>query len=203
MRFGRSWPSCARRSTIRGPHPSRVAPTHRHQQTAPRGTHLLTIPGVGLLTATGLLAFIGDIRRSRSARHLASYLGLTPREYSSGLKAVSGRISKRGDGYLLELLIHGARSVLLRARTSQAGRPRTWAHMLRKTYVHNKVAVAVGKKMARIVWSPGPARSPISPLLRCRDRQGLGPMATARTPADHGGAFSSDSTFHALTSSGR
>jgi transposase len=80
---------------------------------------LLSIPGVGLLTATALVAFIGDVRRFPSGRHLASYLGLTPREFSSGLKRYLGRISKRGDGYLRTLLIHGARSVLLRARTKQ------------------------------------------------------------------------------------
>ena len=74
---------------------------------------LMTIPGVGLLTA--LVAFLGDIRRFKSGRHLASYLGLTPREYSSGLKRYLGRISKRGDGYLRTLLIHGARSTLTHA----------------------------------------------------------------------------------------
>ena len=114
---------------------------------------LLTIPGVGLLSATALLAFLGDIRRFPSARHLASYLGLTPREYSSGLRRYLGRISKRGDGYLRTLLIHGARSVLLRARSAQPDRLREWAHRLSKTHVHNKVAVAVANKMARIVWA--------------------------------------------------
>jgi transposase len=114
---------------------------------------LLSVPGVGLLTATALLAFIGDIRRFPSARHLASYLGLTPREYSSGLKRRLGRISKRGDGYLRTLLIHGARSVLLHARNSQTDRLRRWAHELAKTHVHNKAAVAVANKMARIVWA--------------------------------------------------
>ena len=91
-------------------------------QQLPVVAQLLTIPGIGLLTATALVAFIGDIRRFPSARHLASYLGLTPREYSSGLRRYLGRISKRGDGYLRTLLIHGARSVLLHART-QAARP--------------------------------------------------------------------------------
>jgi transposase len=113
---------------------------------------LLSIPGIGLLTATALLAFIGDIRRFPSARHLASYLGLTPREFSSGLKRL-GRVSKRGDGYLRTLLIHGARSVLLRARTSQPDRLREWAHALSLTHVHNKAAVAVANEMARIVWA--------------------------------------------------
>ncbi len=89
----------------------------------PSVEYLRTIPGIGLLTATALVAFIGDIRRFPSGRHLASYLGLTPREYSSGLKRNLGRISKRGDGYLRTLLIHGARSVLLHARKQAARSP--------------------------------------------------------------------------------
>ena len=115
--------------------------------------YLRTIPGIGLLTATALLAFIGDIHRFPSGRHLASYLGLTPREFSSGLKRNLGRISKRGDGYLRTLLIHGARSVLLHARTKQPDRLREWANKLAQTHVHNKAAVAVANKMARIVWA--------------------------------------------------
>src|SRR5947207_15952305 len=82
----------------------------------PAVEHLRTIPGIGLLIATALVAFIGDIRRFPSGRHFASYLGLTPREYSSGLKRNLGRISKRGDGYLRPLLIHGARAVLIHPR---------------------------------------------------------------------------------------
>jgi transposase len=114
---------------------------------------LLTIPGIGLITATALVAFIGDIHRFPSGRHLASYLGLTPREFSSGLKRRLGRISKRGDGYLRTLLIHGARSVLVQARKQQPDRLRTWANDLAKTRVHNKAAVAVANKLARIVWA--------------------------------------------------
>lgn len=124
---------------------------------------LLTIPGIGLLTATALVAFIGDIRRFPSARHLGSYLGLTPREYSSGLKRRLGRISKRGDGYLRTLLIHGARSVLLHARTSRPDRLREWAHGLSETHVHNKAAVAVANKMARIVWAVWTRSQPYQP----------------------------------------
>jgi transposase len=119
----------------------------------PAVDHLLSIPGIGLLTATALVAFIGDVRRFPSGRHLASYLGLTPREFSSGLKRYLGRISKRGDGYLRCLLIHGARSVLHHARNKQPDRFRTWAHKLAKTHVHNKAAVAVANKLARLVWA--------------------------------------------------
>jgi transposase len=119
----------------------------------PAVEHLRTIPGIGLLIATALVAFIGDIRRFPSGRHFASYLGLTPREYSSGLKRHLGRISKRGDGYLRTLLIHGARSVLVHARHQQPDRLREWAHKLAQTHVHNKAAVAVANKLARIVWA--------------------------------------------------
>jgi len=114
---------------------------------------LLTIPGIGLLTATALVAFIGDVRRFPSGRHLASYLGLTPRERSSGLRRVLGRISKRGDTYLRSLLIHGARSVLLHARTRRPDHLREWAHQLSTNHVHNQAAVAVANKLARIVWA--------------------------------------------------
>jgi transposase len=119
----------------------------------PAVAYLRTIPGVGLLIATALVAFIGDIRRFPSGRHLASWLGLTPREYSSGLKRNLGRISKRGDGYLRTLLIHGARSLLLHARRVQPDRLRQWAHHLETTHVHNKAAVAVANKLARIIWA--------------------------------------------------
>jgi transposase len=122
-------------------------------EQTPAVVWLLTIPGIGLITATALVAFIGDIHRFPSGRHLASYLGLTPREFSSGLKRRLGRISKRGDGYLRTLLIHGARSVLIHARKQQPDRLRSWAHDLSKTHVHNKVAVAVANKLARIAWA--------------------------------------------------
>jgi transposase len=126
---------------------------------------LVTIPGIGLLTATALVAFIGDARRFPTGRHLARYLGLTPREYSSGLKRYLGRISKRGDGYLRTLLIHGARSVLLHARKNQPDRFRSWTHQLESTHPHNKAAVAVANKMA--AWcgrcGPGTFRTRPSP----------------------------------------
>ena len=83
---------------------------------------LRSIPGIGLMTATALVAFIGDIVRFPSGREFASYLGLTPREYSSGLRQRLGRISKRGDSYLRMLLVHGARSVLCHAKKGQDSR---------------------------------------------------------------------------------
>lgn len=115
---------------------------------------LLTIPGIGLLIATALVAFVGDIRRFPSARHFASYLGLTPRETSSGLRRRLGAISKRGDVYLRMLLIHGARSVLNAAKRSKTpDRLRSWALAKQDARGHNKAATALANKLARIVWA--------------------------------------------------
>jgi transposase len=122
----------------------------------PEVTRLRSIPGVGLLIATAVVAFVGDIHRFRSARHFASYLGLTPREYSSGSKRRLGRISKRGDVYLRMLIIHGARSILGHAKRQEAhgvDRLRRWAVQLEKRVGHNKAAVALANKLARLLWA--------------------------------------------------
>jgi transposase len=115
---------------------------------------LRSIPGVGLLTATALVALVGDVQRFANGRRLASYLGLTPREHSSGLRRRLGKISKRGDRYLRTLLIHGARSALLAARRlPQPDRLQAWALQVQKLRGSNKAAVALANKMARIVWA--------------------------------------------------
>jgi transposase len=115
---------------------------------------LLTIPGIGVLTATALVAFVGDVQRFRSCRHFASYLGLTPRERSSGNTRRLGRISKQGDVYLRTLLTHGARAVLwAAAKHSQPDRLRSWALDLQARRGHNKATIALANKLARIVWA--------------------------------------------------
>jgi transposase len=120
----------------------------------PAVERLQQVPGIGLLTSTALVGFAGDLRRFPSARHFASYLGLTPREYSSGLRQRLGRISKRGDCYLRMLLVHGARAVLSRARTvSDPDRLRSWALALGQRAHHNKATVALANKLARIAWA--------------------------------------------------
>lgn len=119
----------------------------------PAVARLMTIPGIGLLIATALVAFVGDIQRFPSARHFASYLGLTPRESSSGLRRRLGAISKRGDVYLRTLLIHGARSVLLAAKRRSPDRLRCWALARESARGHNKAATALANKLARIVWA--------------------------------------------------
>ncbi len=125
---------------------------------------LRTIPGVGLLTATAVVGFVGDLQRFPSGRHFASYLGLTPREASSGLKRKLGRISKRGDPYLRMLLIHGARSVLSHAKCANADLDglRTWAVGREQARGHNKAAVALANKLSRIIWAVSTRARPYS-----------------------------------------
>lgn len=119
-------------------------------------TRLRTIPGVGLLTATAFVGFVGDLSRFRSGRQLASYLGLTPRESSSGFRRRLGRISKRGDAYIRMLLVHGARSTLMHSkRMEHPDRLRAWALEREAARGHNKAAVALANKMARVIWAVG------------------------------------------------
>jgi len=120
---------------------------------------LLSIPGVGLLTATAMVAATsGNIGHFRDARHFASWFGLTPKEHSSGSTRHLGRISKRGDRYLRMLLTHGARSVLRAATVSaKAGRTldalRGWALALQARSNHNKATCALANKLARICYA--------------------------------------------------
>lgn len=124
-------------------------------------SRLETVPGIGMLTATAMFAVVGDIGRFPSARHFASFLGLTPREHSSGHRVWRGGITKRGDSYLRTLLVHGGRSVLAWAKRKGSGsRLATWALEVEKRRGPNKAAVALANKRARILfalWSQGTA----------------------------------------------
>ena len=121
----------------------------------PAVARLRSIPGIGLLTSTALVGFVGDVGRFRSSRHFASYLGLTPREHSSGNVRRLGRISKRGDVYLRTLLIHGARSVLWSAhRKSITPSPlQRWGLHIHEQRGYNKATVALANKLARRIWA--------------------------------------------------
>lgn len=123
-------------------------------QQLPEVQRLLTIPGIGLLTATAIVGFIGDLRRFRSGRCFSSYLGLVPKEHSSGEIRRLGRITKQGDTYIRALLVHGARSVLWASKSKKTpDRLRTWALKLEQSRGHNKAAVALANKLARIAWA--------------------------------------------------
>lgn len=109
---------------------------------------LMMIPGVGVITATALIASVRDPADFKSGRHFAAWLGLVPRQNSTGGVDKLGGISKRGDGYLRRLLIHGGRSVM-----RWRGRSWTWLARLRDRRPANVAVVALANKTARIVWA--------------------------------------------------
>ncbi len=112
---------------------------------------LLTIPGIGLLSATALVAAIGDIGVFKSGRELAAWLGLVPKQHSTGGKPTLLGISKRGDTYLRTLLIHGGRTVVRVAKKHQ-DRRNGWVCKLEERRGRNRAAVAVANKNARTAW---------------------------------------------------
>jgi transposase len=113
---------------------------------------LAAVPGIGPLTATALLAAVGRPQTFRNGRHLAAWLGLVPRQYSSGGKERLGGLSKRGSRYVRTLLIHGARAVVHRAegRSDPQGR---WLWTLKCRKGTNVAAAALANKNARVVWA--------------------------------------------------
>ena len=119
---------------------------------AQRPELLLTIPGVGLLTATAMVAAVSDINAFKNGRELAAWLGLVPRQHSTGGKPTLMGISKRGDNYLRALLIHGGRSVVRVADKYKDKRNR-WVSELDQRRGKNISAVAVANKNARIAWA--------------------------------------------------
>jgi transposase len=113
---------------------------------------LVTIPGIGPLTATALVAAVNEASQFKNGRQLAAWIGLVPRQHSTGGKARLLGISKRGDGYLRKLFIHGARATLrwIRLKTDRRS---TWLRGLIERRGKNKAAVALANKNARIAWA--------------------------------------------------
>jgi transposase len=122
---------------------------HREDAASQR---LQAIPGIGPLTASALVASIGDAKVFHNGRQFAAWLGLVPRQDSSGGKTTLLGISKRGDTYLRTMLIHGARSVLqsLKRHPDQAG---GWLSRVADRRNPNIAAVALANKNARVVWA--------------------------------------------------
>jgi len=118
----------------------------------PAAKRLLDIPGVGPMTATAIVSAVGDGKQFKKGRDMAAWLGLTPRQHSSGGKERLLGISKRGDAYLRTLLIHGGRSVLKVAANKDDPRSR-WLHSLSERRNKNIAAVALANKNARIAWA--------------------------------------------------
>jgi transposase len=126
---------------------TRITRQFKHDERCAR---LATVPGVGPLTATALVAAVGNAQRFRNGRELSAYLGLVPRQHSSGGKTVLLGITKRGDRYLRTLLIHGARSAL---RQCQSDARYGWAQRIRAERGPNVAAVALANKNARVLWA--------------------------------------------------
>lgn len=122
---------------------------HRRSESSQK---LAQIPGIGPLTASALVASISDARSFKNGRELAAWLGLVPRQHSSGGKVLLQGISKRGDVYLRTLMIHGARSVIrvVENKTTPVAR---WSAGVMARRHKNIAAVALANKNARVVWA--------------------------------------------------
>ena len=128
---------------------ARILAWHRGSAESQR---LASAPGVGPMTASAIVAAVGDGRQFQSARHFAAWLGLTPRLRASGSREHIGRISKGGDRYLRTLLIHGARAVV--GTSFRKGvTPRPWLKALIGRRPVNVAATAVAHKTARALWA--------------------------------------------------
>ena len=112
---------------------------------------LATVPGVGIMGASAIAATVTDLSLFRSGREFAAWLGMTPRQNSSGGKERLGRTSKRGDKYIRRLLISGASSVLRHTRTRRTTHA-VWAQGLLERRPAKVAAVALANKMARVAW---------------------------------------------------
>lgn len=113
---------------------------------------LMTVPGIGAVTATALIASVGDPRQFDNGRQFAAWLGLVPRQYTTGGKIRLGRITKRGDVYLRTLLIHGTRAVLAMLKEKQ-DRVSCWLRELVDRRGYKRAAVALAAKNARVIWA--------------------------------------------------
>jgi transposase len=125
---------------------------HRWHRSNELSRRLETIPGIGPITASAIAATVTDVSLFKSGRQLAAWLGLVPRQSSSGGKERLGGISKQGDPYIRKLLIVGAHAVLRYSSKARAASTR-WAAELLANKPYNVVAVALANKMARIVWA--------------------------------------------------
>lgn len=132
-----------------GTYDLRLERVFQHDERCQR---LAAVGGVGPLVATAVVAAVGNAREFKSGRELSAWLGLVPRQHSSGNRRVLLGISKRGDRYLRTLLIHGARAALRCAERRRDQRSR-WASRLKLRRGANVAAVALANKNARIIWA--------------------------------------------------
>ena len=127
---------------------AQIVQWHKHSQASLK---LAAVPGIGPITASALVASLGDAKNFENGRQVSAWLGLVPKQHSSGGKEKLLKISKRGDTYLRTLLIHGARSVLYREQSKADSC--SWVKGVATRRHHNIAAVALANKNARIVWA--------------------------------------------------
>jgi hypothetical protein len=128
-------------------HRSAIVVWHRNNEASRR---LATIPGVGTITASAIVATIANPREFKSARHFAAFLGLTPKEHSTGGRHRLGRISKQGDAYIRRLLVLGGTSLVRYARGAGGS---AWAKQLLARRPPRIAPIALANKTARIIWA--------------------------------------------------
>lgn len=121
-------------------------------KSQPSCQQLMTISGVGELSATAVIAAVGNVENFKNGRQFAAFLGLVPRQHSTGGKDRLGGISKRGDGYIRKLLVQGAHSVL-RHVDNKTDKRSVWIRSLRDRRGTCRAAVAIANKNARIIWA--------------------------------------------------
>lgn len=121
-------------------------------KSSPECQRITKICGVGPITSTAIIAACGDPSVFKNGRQFAAWLGLVPRQSSSGGKTKLLGISKRGNSYIRYLLVHGARSVLRHSKNKTDAMSQ-WANQLEKRRGHNKTCVAIANKNARVIWA--------------------------------------------------
>jgi transposase len=130
-------------------HDRQIAQVAKQNEATKR---LMQVEGVGPITATAVVATVGDAQAFQPGRQFAAWLGLVPKQFSTGGKPVLGRITKRGNVYLRTLLIHGARAVL-QFTAQRTDAKSVWVEAVRQRRGDNIAAVALAAKHARILWA--------------------------------------------------
>ncbi len=125
----------------------------RQSKENPLCERLMSIPGIGPIVATALVAAVGNGWAFSNARQMSAWIGVVPRQASTGGRTVLLGISKRGDRYLRALLIHGARAVLRTAHKGERTRLKEWALDVKRRRGPNIATVALANKLARIAWA--------------------------------------------------
>jgi len=115
--------------------------------------HLMTIPGIGPIISTAVVAAVGTGEAYDRGRDFAAWLGLVPRQHSTGGRTILGRITKRGSRYLRMLFVQAAQVIMMRPKNWHKFSFGPWLEAAATRMQHNKLGVALANKLARIAWS--------------------------------------------------